>query len=153
MADLKLESKHDGCDLILLGVDLVGIDGFENMPLLGLYGGNVEESTKQFNDTELRYDWWGNDTFDFNKLSVQMNSKFERSLKTIALNSAGRIEIEEIAKKDLSFMSSFANVEVIASITDVDRLELYIKITEPNNSESNEFTYIWNATENELTIS
>lgn len=150
MADLRLISKHDGTDLELLGVDLVGIDGFENMPLLGLYGGNVEESTKTINLAELRYDWWGNEMLDFDNPSVQMNSKLERSLQTIALNSSGRIEIEEIVKKDLDFMSVFGNLEVSVSITDVDRLEIYIKITEPSNSESNEFTYIWNATENEL---
>ena len=151
MADLKLIPKHDGCDLELKGVDLVMIDGFENMPLLGLFGGNVEESTKTFNDTEQRFDWWGNDTFDFNDLTVQMHSKFERSLTTVALNSAGRLELEEIVKKDLEFMTAFAEVEVSVSITDVDRIEVYLKITEPNNSESNEFTYIWDATELELT--
>ncbi len=151
MADLRLISKRDGCDLELKGVDLVGIDGFGNMPLFGLCGGNVEESTKTFNDTEQRFDWWGNDTFDFNNLTLQMNSKLERSLTTVALNSAGRLELEEIVKKDLEFMNAFAEVEVSVSITDVDRIEIYLKITEPNNAESNEFTYIWDATELELT--
>lgn len=150
MADLKLISKNDGCDLELKGVDLVGIDGFSNMPLLGLFGGNVEESTKTFNDDELRFDWWGNDTFDFNNLTLQMNSKFEKSLNLVALNSSGRLELEAIAKKDLEFMNAFAKVELNLSIIGVDRIRLYLKITEPNNAESNEFSYIWDATENEL---
>jgi len=150
MSDLRLIAKHDGTDIELLGVDFVGIDGFENMPLLGLYGGNVEESTKTFNVDELRFDWWGNDLFDFENPAVQMNSRLERSLQTIALNSAGRIEIEEIIKKDLEFLTIFAELEVSVSIPDVDRLEISIKLTEPDNKDSNEFLYIWNASENEL---
>ena len=150
MSDLRLISKHDGTDIELIGNDFVGIDGFENMPLLGLYGGNVSESTKSFNLAELRFDWWGNDLFDFENPAVQMNSKLERSLQTIALNSAGRIEIEEIIKKDLEFLTIFAELEVSVSIPDVDRLEISIKLTEPDNKDSNEFLYIWNASENEL---
>ena len=150
--DLKLTALRDGTDFELVGVDLVTIDGWQNMPLLGMYGGNIEESTKTFNETELRYDWWANDMLDFDNPAVQMNSQLERTLMTTALNSSGRIEIEEIVKKDLAFMNDFADVEVSVSITGVDRIEIYLKITEPNNSESNEFTYIWDATEKELVI-
>lgn len=150
MADLKLTAYNDGTDLELLGVDLVGIDGFQNMPLLGMYGGNIEESTKAFNLAELRSDWWGNEMLDFENPAVQMNSKLERTLRNTALNSAGRIEIEETVKKDLDFMTTFGDLDVVVSIVDVDRISIYIKITEPNNEESNEFTYIWNATELEL---
>ena len=150
MADLKLTAYRDGTDLELIGVDLVSIDGFQNMPLLGLYGGNFEESTKVFNLAELRSDWWGNEMLDFDNPSVQMNSKLERTLINTALNSAGRIEIEETVKKDLEFMTTFGDLEVTVSIVDVDRISIYIKITEPSNEESNEFTFIWNATEKEL---
>lgn len=153
MADLKLIASTDGVDLELIGVDLTSIEGFENMPLLGLYGGNVEESTKTFNNAELRFDWWGNDLFLFNQPAIQMNSMLERTLRNVALNSAGRLEIEEVVKSDLSFMTAFANLEVSVAIETVDRLRISLKITEPNNEQSNEFVYIWDATENELTTS
>lgn len=149
--DLKLIALRDGTDFELVGVDLVTIDGWGNMPLLAMYGGNIEESTKTFNEAELRFDWWANDMLDFDNPAVQMNSQLERTLMTTALNSAGRIEIEEIVKKDLAFMNAFSDVSVSVSITNVDRIEIYLRITEPSNSQSNEFTYIWDATQKELT--
>jgi hypothetical protein len=47
-------------------------------------------------------------------------------------------------------MSDFSTVTIESSIVSTDRIELKIKIIEPNNIQSNEFVYIWDSTRNEL---
>ena len=73
-------------------------------------------------------------------------------IKETPLNSSGRIQLLNAVKNDLEFMNQFSEVEVDVSITSSDRIEILIKIQEPNNLQSNEFTYIWDSTEAELTM-
>ena len=148
--DLKLTETGSGGDLIFNGFDLETIDGFENMPYFGMYGGNIEQNTKEFAEGEQRFDYWANTLLTDRNLAIQMNSDTERLLNNTALNSASRINIEETVKSDLSFMSDFAEIEVFASIEDVDRLKIFIKITRPDGEQQQEFVYIWDATKNEL---
>lgn len=150
MADLKLIETLNGGDLVLLGNDLVVIGGLQNMPYLGIFGGNIEESTKEFNVDEQRFDFWGNDLLMLNQPEIQYNSETERLLSDIALNSSGRLIIEQTIAKDLEFMTKFSKVSISSSIVSSDRIEINIKIQEPNNVESNEFTYIWDSTKLEL---
>lgn len=150
MADLEMIETGDGGDIILLGNDLKVIEGFQNMPYLGMYGGNIEENTKEFNVDEQRADFWGNSLLMFNESQIQYNSDTERLLNEIALNSSGRLLIEQTIKSDLKFMEEFSTVEVSASIVSPNRVQIKIKIQEPNNIESNEFTYIWDSTKFEL---
>jgi len=141
----------DGGDLVFNGTDLVVINGFQNMPYIGMFGGNVDQSTTgpKLPD-EQAFDWWGNDLFMPAKPKIQINSNLERTLKNTALNSSGRIQIEQAVKKDLDFMKDFAIVSVIASIKGPDRLQIDIKIQEPNNLQTTEQTFIWDSTNQEL---
>lgn len=148
--DLKLTETGSGGDLIFNGFDLETIDGFENMPYLGMYGGNIEQNTKEFAEGEQRFDYWTNTLLTDRNLAIQMNSDTERLLNNTALNSAARINIEETVKSDLSSMKDFSEIEVFASIEDVDRLKIFIKITRPDGEQQQEFVYIWDATKNEL---
>ena len=59
----------------------------------------------------------------------------------------------EQSQRDLEFMNDFAILTVDVSIVTVDRILIYIKIQEPTNLQSNEFTYIWDSTNQELTQS
>lgn len=152
MADLQMVENGDGGDLVLLGDDLVVIDGFQNMPYLGMFGGNTEENTKEFNVDEQRFDWWGNNLLMQNQPIIQYNSDTERLLNEIALNSSSRLLIEQTVKSDLDFMKEFSTVTVSASIVSADRVEILIQIQEPGNIESNEFTYIWDSTKAELLV-
>ena len=150
MSDLKLIETGSGGDIIFNGTDVEIIDGFENMPYLGMYGGNVKENTKEFFEGEQRFDFWGNSLFMLKNEKIQFNSDLERLLLNVALTSSSRIEIEETIKSDLSFMNEFADLEISVSILTVDRLQIYIKITQPDIKQSKEFVYIWDATKNEL---
>lgn len=150
MSDLKLIETGSGGDLVLLGNDLVVINSFQNMPYLALFGGNIEENTKTYEYGEQRFDYWANELL-YNKLpKIQYNSNTERLLNKSVLNSSSRLLIEETIKKDLSFMSEFSTISVESSITSVDRLEILVKIDQPNNLESVIFTYIWNVAKQEL---
>jgi len=150
--DLKVVENGDGGDLEQLGADLAVIGGLQNMVYLGLFGGNVEQSTEGAKpEDEEAFDWWGNNLLMPNDKSIQFNSGFERALREIPLNSAGRIELEEIAKSDLEFMSDFAIVTVTISIETEDRLEIFVRAQEPDNLQSTEFIFIWDATKEELT--
>ncbi len=148
-----IESKGNGGDLVKTNKDIVTIEGLQNMPYIALFGGNVEASTPTERvESELAFDWWGNNLLLPNEPAPQFNSLTERTLQEVALNSAGRIQIEEAIRKDLDFMSEFATVSVSASIISTDRVEILIRIQEPDNLEDNSFVFIWDATEQELTI-
>ena len=150
MSDLKLIETFDGGDLVLNGNDLQVIDGFQNMIYLALFGGNIEQSTKEFDEDEERFDYWANDLLMLDSPDIQYNSETERTLNEVALNSRGRLLIEQSVKKDLEFMQDFGNIEVNVSIIQSDRVKINVIIKEPNELNSNEFNYIWGATENEL---
>ncbi len=152
MADLEIIETGDGGDAVLLGNDLSVIEGFQNMPYIGMFGGNPGHSTVGEKDPdEQAFDWWGNNLLMLSQPSIQFNSLLEKKLETVALTSSGRIEIVNTINDDLEFMEDFAGIEVTASIVSNDRIEINIKILEPDNLESNEFTYIWDSTNAELT--
>ena len=150
MADLKLVETFDGGDLVLNGNDLQIIDGFQNMIYLALFGGNVQQSTKQYNEDEERFDYWANSILMLDSPNIQYNSETEKTISEVALNSRGRLLIQQAAKKDLEFMQEFANLTVEVTILESEKVGIKVILKEPNELESNEFNYIWTATENEL---
>lgn len=143
--DLKLVMTNDGGDLVLGTKDLLLVFGIENMPLLGLFGGNVEESTPSTRLTnKFYYDWWGNNLLFPNDTSKQFNSETERILNNIALNSAGMVRIEEAVKRDLKFLNEYAKVQVEVRLLELDRILIGIKIAQKV------IVYIWDATNKTL---
>jgi hypothetical protein len=72
-----IEQNGNGGDLILQGNDLAVCTGYENIPYLSMCGGS---------------DWWGNEFLD---PAQQFNSLTEKTLRQYALNSAGRVAIEQ----------------------------------------------------------
>lgn len=151
MSDLKIIETGSGGDLVLNGNDLDIVSGFQNMIYLGLFGGNIEENTKQFDVGEQRKDYWANDLLMLQEPKIQYNSDTERLLQNVALNSSSILLVEETIKKDLSFMNEFSTISVETLIRSTDRIEIRIKIDQPDNLESPIFTYIWDITKQELT--
>jgi len=151
MADLKMIETGNGGGLVLSGNDLVVIGGLQNMPYLGMFGGNPEQSTNgpKIPDQQA-FDWWGNNLLYPDQISVQFNSTLERRLKEVALTSSGRIQIEQAIQKDLQFMSDFAIVGIETSILANNRIDINLTIQEPNNEQSTELTFIWDSTNQEL---
>ncbi len=148
-----IENEGNGGELVKTNKDLITIEGLQNMPYIAMFGGNVGASTPtERNENELAFDWWGNNLLHPNQPKVQFNSLTEKRLLEVALDSAGRIQIEEAIKKDLEFMSDFATVSVAASIISTDRIQIAINIQEPDNLEGKTFIFIWDATNQELII-
>jgi len=149
--DLRLHENMDGGDTVLKGNELQMIFGFQNAPYIGMFGGNVEQSTTgPKNINEQSFDFWGNYLISPSEPKFWFNSETEKLLTNIELSAISRIEIEETVKSDLSFMNDFAEISVSVALISVDKLRISITILEPGNLQSNEFTYIWDATEQEL---
>lgn len=150
--DLELKDIGNGGEIIKNSKDVSVIFGLENMPYLGMFGGNVEASTPVVRGSdEQAFDWWGNNLLSPNDQSLQMNSSTERILKTTPLTSSGRKIIEEAVKNDLKFMRDFAEVTVSVSIESTNRVRIDIKLIRLDNLNEKAFVYIWDATNNELT--
>lgn len=153
MSDLRLVETGNGGDLQLIGRDLSMVDGFENMPYIAIFGGNVEASTNgPKEENEQAFDWWGNNLLMENNQSVQFNSELERFLNNISLTSANRISAEQVLLSDLNFMNVFSEVTVDTEIIATDNYKINIKIKQPDNLQDKEFIYIWDATENGIQI-
>lgn len=152
MADVKIIESGSGGDLVLKGNDFELIEGLQNMPYIAMFGGNKEQSTKEFLPAEERLDYWANELFMLQEPEQQYNSTLEKLLENISINSSSLLQIEDSVKKDLSFMSGFAEVECEAFAESVDRVRIEIKITKPDSIETPLFIYIWDATKNELEI-
>jgi len=150
-ADVKLVELGDGGDVVLNNNDLELVTGFQNMPYIALFGGNLKQSTTGPKTNEQIFDYWGNFLFHPTTQPVWFNSKTERLLNEVAITSAGRIQIEQQVKKDLEFMNAFANVTVSVSLVTVDRIKIYIEIIEPNVEQPTSYGYIWDTMEQELT--
>lgn len=144
--DLKVIETLNGGDLVKTSKDLQVIYGFESMPYLAMFGGNVEENTPDLRISNRQYfDWWGNNLLFPKDPSVQFNSETERTLNSVALTSQGRVDIEEAVRKDLDFFRDVAEVKVEVNILSDDRVSIGIKIIQQI------FVYIWDATNKELT--
>lgn len=152
--DLKIiESGGNGGDVVKTAKDLVVIEGFESMPYLAMFGGNVESSTLRGRLAgQQLFDYWGNDLLFPNNQSVQFNSETERALNNTALTSSGRVVIEQAVKADLKFMTEFVKVAVAVSIPTNDKVVIGVKLVQPDNQQSRQFIYIWDATRNELDL-
>jgi len=149
--DLSIYETGDGGDLVLKGNDLETSNGLFNLPYLAMFGGNVAQSTPIIRDeSEEAIDWWANSLLFQETPELQMNSKTERALKEFAVNSAGRVKIEQIIKRDIEFMQKFAGISVSVTLENVDTINIKILLQEPNPSSIKEFIFIWNATKQEL---
>jgi len=133
MADLFIIETGNGGDLKQSGNDLAVVQGYENFPYLAMFSGD---------------DWWGNDLLLTGDASTQFLSKTEKVLGEVALNSAGRIKIEQAVNEDLAFLKSKVpgtNITVSATIISDDRLDLNINI------DGQQFYYQWSPADGFLT--
>jgi len=149
--DLKVVETGDGGDIVKIDKDLVVIDGFENHVFLGLYGGNVEQSTPDVRDaSDQAFDYWANNLFMPGDKSLQFNSQTERILMTTPLTSSGRVIIQQAVENDLAFMKEFAELSIVVQIVRIDTVLIAVKIDQPDNLQSSAFVFIWDATRREL---
>lgn len=150
--DVLLCAAESGSDFIFESKGFKLTEGISNQVFIGLFGGNIggeERDRENSPNTEQIFDWFGNDLFFDPEIDFKYNSELETFLMQTALNSSGRIRIEETAEGDLSFMSDFGKVEVEAEIIEIDKLKIFVKIQQPDNEENQVFSFIWDAAKQE----
>lgn len=147
--DAVILETYNGGDLNRNGNDVAIALGFENMPYIAMFGGNPKQSTPTKRVLgEQNFDWFGN-VFETDAV-VQTNSSTERVLRSVALNSAGRVLIEQAVNNDLAFMKAFSTVNVVVSIISDDRVQIDISIIEPTNLQNTSYRFIWDSSRQQI---
>ena len=147
ITDIAIHESGTGGDFTLIGGDIETIKGITNQVYLALFGGNYEQSTSaDVANQKERFDWWGN---NYLAPENQFNSSFERTINDITLNSAGINRLVGAAKKDLQFLSDYADIEVSGSIVGINRFELQVILKEPDKK-TTKIVFLWDGTKNEI---
>lgn len=121
--DIAIVETGNGGDFTMQGNDLEVCLNDENEIYLRMFGGNVEQDTKNARTAnENDFSYWGNLLLFGNDQQISFNSITERTLNTTSLTSQGRSVIENAIKKDLQGL----NVDVSVSIIDTDKVEVTI---------------------------
>lgn len=128
--DVRIIETGNGGDLLYLGRDLDTIFGFENQPYLALFGGNLRQSTSPRGPKAQDFSWWGNILFMQPNPTAWFNSETERLLSgNLALNSSGRVLLENTIKKDLKYLEALNNtITVQVKIISDDRIDAIIRM-------------------------
>ena len=151
VADLAILETNNGGDILLYGRDMAAVYGFQNMPYLALFGSNSPSTPAVRNIAEQDFSFWGNALFHPNEPEAQFNSLTEQMLQNVALNSAGRLQIEQAVKKDLEFMQAWCKIKVEVAITGVDRIRIQLTFIQPETLLEDVFIFLWDGTESSLT--
>lgn len=124
--DIQLTENGNGGAFTLNINDLSVVYGVENMPYLAMFGGS---------------DWWGNTLLFPNNPSRRFLSETQAVMLSTALNSSGRLAIENAIKRDLSFLLDMfpdATLIVETKIVSDDRLSIFISFN------GQEISLLWN---------
>ena len=148
--DVYLIETGDGGDVVLQGNDLKLIGGLENMIYIALFGGNPGNSTFGPKTTEQQFDFWGNFMLHPSDQPIWFNSTLEFLLETTAITSAGRYKLEQAVLDDLQFMTKFAKISASVELICIDKVKISVIVMELESQTSTEFSYIWNATNQEI---
>ena len=151
--DLHLFESGDGGELLLMNGDLVLSETLFQTIYLAMFGGNVEASTLG-NEIEgqERFDFWGNSLFFKDLKSKQFNSETEKTLKSVTINSFGRLKIKSAVEQDLFFLKKIINFDVDVLILGIDKINIQIKISQIGNQSDKLFQFIWDNAKNELIL-
>lgn len=126
-----------------IGITQVG--SVYNMPLLAMFGGNVEESEPLFRERgEVVLSWWGN------SYGLEENSRTERFLKDMVLSTSTPEKLRKVILTDLQFLTEFMDISVQVTIPMANRISIDIFLTDKKTGKTEEINYIWNALMDDL---
>lgn len=149
MINYTIYEDGNGGQLYWKNNDIQITKSLSTLAYIYMFGGNIESDTVRNNEIgNLRFDWWGNSIE--NNSSKWMNSETERTLRGIDLTVSSRIKIEQSVKQDLKRLEKYGNVDVVVAITGLNKLEIQITITQPNNNKNEKLLIVWDATKNEI---
>lgn len=151
--DILIYESGDGGELALIGGDLAMGETLYFQVYLALFGGNVEENTKtRYLLNEERFDYWANTLIWKDSPTRQFNSNTERTLKEVALNSAGRLKVIQAVESDLSYLSNLLNSDVDAQIISVNKIRIIVNFTPKTNQQNKVLQLVYDNAKNEVII-
>lgn len=151
--DILLYETGSGGDFAIVNNDLLMGESLYQQIILALFGGNIEASTKQFYlETEDRFDYWGNNLIWKDVKTKQFNSETERTIRSIALNSSGRLTLIQAVEQDLSYMKSIADISVNVEILEIYKTRIVINFTEKTNQQDKLLQLVYDNAKGEVII-
>lgn len=147
ITDLTIYESGEGGEMALVNDDIATISGLTNQVYLALFGGNIEQSTSEELDAlSIREDWFGNEILE---TEFQFNSLFEKTIRTVAINTNGLSILKDAADSDLEYLRTYAEIITTISIIGLNKVQLIVSLTEPNDL-STRIKLVWDGTKNEL---
>lgn len=151
--DLHAFESGDGGELTLINEDLVLSESLFQVIYISLFGGNIEASTRGNEiESEERFDFWANELIYKDRPHKQLNSETERVLRSVVLNSSGRLQVESAVNQDLLFLKNIVTLSVNVVILSTDKLKIVIGVNSIPNQSNKEFQFIWDNARNEIII-
>lgn len=151
--DISLFESGNGGDFAVVNNDLLMGESLFQQVYLSLFGGNVEENTKQFYlENEERFDYWGNSLLWNDIKTKQFNSETERTIKNVVLNSAGRVSILQAIEKDIEYLKPVANLSAEVEILDRSQIRIIITLTDKTNQQDKLLQILYNNAKGEVII-
>ena len=149
--DLLLYETGNGGDLSVSSGGLSTTETLFTSIYLGLFGGNVEQSTTgEEEEGEQRFDYWANSLFYPDDEANQFNSQTERVLNEVVLNTSGRERIKTAVNNDLSFLNDVVEYMVEVFILSSNRVGIQISFTKLENSSNSVLELVWDNSLNQL---
>ena len=150
--DLAIIETGNGGDIQQKGNDLAIVNGVENMIYLAMFGGNVEASTTAVITQSQSFDFWGNTVFASNSPSQQFNSETERTIRTIALNSSGRLALIQAVEQDLNYLKSVADITIEVEIIGSSQTRIIVTFSEKTNQQDKLLQLVYDNAKGEVII-
>ena len=151
--DILLYETGSGGDFAVLNNDLMLSETLYQQIYLALFGGNVEADTKSlYLESEDRFDYWGNSLVWKDSKGKQFNSKTERILQEVVLNSSGRLKIVNAVNSDLEYMSDVAEFTVDVGILSSNKVSITVSFKEKKNQQNKKLQLIFDNARNEVII-
>jgi len=151
--DILLFESGDGGEVLVLNNDISLVETLFQQVYLRLFGGNVDsETTGNEIEGQQRTDWWANGLIFRDRKDKQFNSKTEKILDSVALNSSGRIDIIRSVESDLNGLKDIADIIVNVVILTHARIRIDVQLQKPGVIEDKIFQFIWDNARKEIII-
>lgn len=151
--DIQLYETGSGGDFAIVNNDLLMGESLYQQIMLALFGGNIQASTKQFYlETEERFDYWGNSLIWKDVKSKQFNSETERTIRTIALNSSGRLALIQAVEQDLNYLKSVADITIEVEIIGSSQTRIIVTFSEKTNQQDKLLQLVYDNAKGEVII-
>lgn len=124
--DLGIFESLNGGDALYVSNDLKTVKSYEGLVYMSLFGGNLEGNTPAVSTSENK-DYWANRLLWNDVPEQQFNSNTERTLNSTALNSSGRITIENAVKSDLKYLSTYGTVKVSVTLPRLNTVRIEVR--------------------------